>query len=384
MTGTLWRLDRPKTGLVLVGVICSSSKPDRDLRRKKNSRIPLLHASEQTTSIMSNCFVNCWTNYGRTCMPSPTLKQALPRRSIDWSEDNCILKRLYLSPAHNVRNAARRKRTWYARVSPQSPNENRTTQSVKPTYYKNPSRAIEKGGGFYIPGLRGPRLRYAVGILALFLLFLNTRQDFENLQSLPLSFKISTLLAAFTALAVIGTAVQDTKRSLRQMSVKSASSVDSLTSKRSKAEASARSEEDSAEFNLSDWEMNWVASVVGDMVCDSSGSVFIFERRGSSYQCIHRPDNGEKVNEEPSEAGPVVNRVGQEQRSLYVDDSASLPPGIDLPFLQSGIDWRVYLVPINSGKRVVAVARPKHSSNNQPISLSDRRWIDVLADRLCV
>lgn len=64
--------------------------------------------------------------------------------------------------------------------------------AVKSSFYKNPSKAIEKGGGFYIPGLRGPRLRVFVASVGLTLLTVNHLASIRSKYSvLPSSFALS-------------------------------------------------------------------------------------------------------------------------------------------------------------------------------------------------
>lgn len=61
-------------------------------------------------------------------------------------------------------------------------------------YYVRPSRAIEKGGGFYVPGLEGERIRIISGITFLFLIAI-------NLSGNPLStFDNSLIVSVFSGL----------------------------------------------------------------------------------------------------------------------------------------------------------------------------------------
>lgn len=69
-----------------------------------------------------------------------------------------------------VRSGGRGRRVYMAGREGDKGSE---SPQVKSSFYKRPSRAIEKGGGFYIPGLRGPRLRIGVGFLVLALLAAN-------------------------------------------------------------------------------------------------------------------------------------------------------------------------------------------------------------------
>eukprot|EP01038_Epipyxis_sp_PR26KG_P015871 gene15871-21518_t len=60
---------------------------------------------------------------------------------------------------------------WQLKATPSEPD----LQSIKGMkgYYVRPSRAIEKGGGFYVPGLEGERIRILAAITFIFLLLFN-------------------------------------------------------------------------------------------------------------------------------------------------------------------------------------------------------------------
>ena len=57
--------------------------------------------------------------------------------------------------------------------SPESASEAAARRGERKGFYVRPSLAIEKGGGFFIPGLEGSRLRVAISCLVLLLLGLN-------------------------------------------------------------------------------------------------------------------------------------------------------------------------------------------------------------------
>jgi hypothetical protein len=64
-------------------------------------------------------------------------------------------------------------------------------------FYIRPSAAIEKGGGFFVPGLEGPKLRVAISSLTIMLLILNRFPDgYPGYEALP-----SQIVSEFIALA---------------------------------------------------------------------------------------------------------------------------------------------------------------------------------------
>lgn len=56
-------------------------------------------------------------------------------------------------------------------------------KAQKASFYKRPSKAIEMGGGFFIPGLEGYRLRLATALLVFALLVLNRFPGYDPTQS---------------------------------------------------------------------------------------------------------------------------------------------------------------------------------------------------------
>lgn len=75
-------------------------------------------------------------------------------------------------------------------------------------FYVRPSKAVELGGGFFVPGLEGPKLRVAIGVLALVLLGLN-RVLLAGYQPLP-SQLYSESITFTTTLFLLGQALFET------------------------------------------------------------------------------------------------------------------------------------------------------------------------------
>jgi len=70
---------------------------------------------------------------------------------------------------------------------------------VKGSYYRRPAKAVEKGGGFYVPGLEGDRLRLSVATLVLGALSLNHIGSAEPIaESQQISESIGVGLALWT------------------------------------------------------------------------------------------------------------------------------------------------------------------------------------------
>eukprot|EP00171_Calliarthron_tuberculosum_P015055 IDg15055t1 len=119
----------------------------------------------------------------------------------------------FFEKAHNIRISSIKRHTLstirthrcFINASAQKP------PAVKSSFYKNPSKAIEKGGGFYIPGLRGPRLRVFVATVALSLLSINHVASLQVRTVSALSFTVSEIVAIFAATCVGASAFLDIK-----------------------------------------------------------------------------------------------------------------------------------------------------------------------------
>jgi Cofactor assembly of complex C subunit B, CCB2/CCB4 len=256
--------------------------------------------------------------------------------------------------------------------------------AVKSSYYKNPSRAIEKGGGFYIPGLRGPRLRFFVGGAVLLSLILNASSGlasgsiFESTSVALAAYATSSALAILGAVYVLVTAFQDVSVSSpkgpqprpQQLSEVSGSSENVKTEYVSKQD----------EYSLHP-DVQWVVDVVSDMM-HGEAEVWIFRGQATPL-CIYAKDHPvDPRHKQKFTAGPVVERVWTDSRVLYVADSSTLPSGVGFPFLGDDGIWSVFLVPLVRARCVFAVALPKLNPTLISMTLEDRRWIEALTDKV--
>jgi hypothetical protein len=264
---------------------------------------------------------------------------------------------------------------------------------VKSSFYKNPSRAIEKGGGFFIPGLRGPRLRYAVGAILLALLVANMPDGILISQyfasDILASTKVSTALGALAGCGVLFTALQDSRGDERPRKT-----VEAEPMRNDKTEGKVGPSSDAVSTSTRNVielgstakaELSWVANVVNDMVnreelgCD----VWFFGRDAASgsLQFVYSEKGRGKGGTTGCDAGAVVERVSQEGRSLYVEDSYLLPDEIGFPFLPGDERWSVLAVPIAGGNGVFVVTVVKAGDRSTTLSIADRAWLEVFGER---
>lgn len=227
----------------------------------------------------------------------------------------------------------------------------------KPAFYKNPSKAIERGGGFFIPGLRGPRLRVAVSALAATLLSLNHLSvGAADAQS---SLWVSEALATMATVVVLATALVDIfaeQRAKLSITVQPVAVSNSPSSDRAQTSGSA------AESGV----VAWVEAVAADL---AGVSAIALCSGGDVVYASGLATGG-------VEAGEVARRVGKEGRAFYIDDSDSLPPEATIPFLEPGA-WALFAVPVDGDVVVFAKKRTEGE-----FGVVDRGWLAQIARRL--
>lgn len=242
----------------------------------------------------------------------------------------------------------------------------------KPVFYKNPSKAIEKGGGFYIPGLRGARLRYAVAATLGAGIAANLHASPTDVADQPRSLLVSAALGVGAAAAVFATAVRDDvgeadERRASAAKARDGRGVDVEAAVGGRGEAARAAAAAAAATDTATADMAWVGDVVRDM-CGCETWVFAGGR-----ECVFSSE--EVIVGGAASAGAVVERVWEERRVLYVADGGELPDGIGFDFLEaSGDGWAVVAVPVHGA--VVAMAK------KGGIGLGERRWLEAVAGRV--
>jgi hypothetical protein len=256
--------------------------------------------------------------------------------------------------------------------------------AVKSSYYKNPSRAIERGGGFYIPGLRGPRLRFFVGGAVLLSLTLNassgliSRSIFQGTSGALAAYATSSALAILGAVYVLVTAFRDISVGSPKGPQPRSQELPEVSGSSENVAPEYEPKQDGYSLHPN---VHWVVDVVSDMM-RGEAEVWIF-RGQTTPLCIFAKNHpvDPRIRQEFT-AGPVVERVGTDTRVLYVDDSSTLPSGVGFPFLGDDGIWSVFLVPLVRARCVFAVAVPKLTTTSISLTLEDRRWIEALADKV--
>mmetsp|Transcript_432 Transcript_432/g.780 ORF Transcript_432/g.780 Transcript_432/m.780 type:complete len:321 (-) Transcript_432:515-1477(-) len=237
---------------------------------------------------------------------------------------------------------------------------------VSASFYKRPSKAIERGGGFYVPGLRGYRLRIAVGALIGVLSLANLVACADSLSPI---FLVSQFNACFGACALLYWGFQRRREEKSEYEGSPSLSIPKV-SLGLVSSGSGRTHPEDFELSVGLLEdLAWLTAVVTDLTAVSSVVLF---REG---QLLF--SSGPAVIAQEREEGPVVSRVAAEGKPLYVDDISTLPEGIEVPFLEGKI-WSVFLYPLGTDKAVLVFAAPSVGS----ISSRDREWIQHIVGKL--
>uniref|UniRef100_A0A7S0BH83 GAF domain-containing protein n=1 Tax=Rhodosorus marinus TaxID=101924 RepID=A0A7S0BH83_9RHOD len=236
---------------------------------------------------------------------------------------------------------------------------------VKKGFYIRPSKAIEKGGGFYVPGLRGWRLRASVGSLLIALLTANHISAGPNL---PRDFLISELIAGLSATGVIASAAYTAwSEAEEEAAVKAAAT--SVDVEETGASMVASSNPSNFKNPKLVDEVEWAKTVLLDLTNASSIAVVVDDALRFHFGDTHGDDVGE-----------VVRRVSAENKEIFIDDSSTLPPDVGFPFLNCD-RVSAAVVPLVSGKGVLVVAG-NVSTSPAAFDQKDRAWIKQVAVRL--
>lgn len=223
---------------------------------------------------------------------------------------------------------------------------------AKPGYYKNPSRAIEKGGGFYIPGLRGPRLRFLVPVVAVVFLAANHASGGTSTDALSRT----ELLDVIAAMGLLGTALQDVLSDGKNESSKSTGEnpMAGVTREEVVTDPPSNSRQDSGE---------WASDIVQDL--EPNVEIAHFRKANMLFRTENVMD---------ATGGPAVERVMREQKGVYIARLSSLPEEVSIPFLRNG-DWSVFMVPTSDEDVVVFASRDE-------LGRDSRRWLEALSTQI--
>lgn len=274
-------------------------------------------------------------------------------------------------------NGSRRSRSRWAKAVHLQPcrmqADGDQAPKVKSAFYKNPSRAIEKGGGFFIPGLRGPRLRFFVSAVSASLLALNhvlSPRAYSSVASVN-TLAISESVALLSITCVFATAVIDVyPAAMRSQPTERKPESQTETETETLFKDSSKQPFSSTTVSIvpSPSTVQWAIDTCTDLTSASHIAIFQAGDLVASTPNVVQDKQGE-----------VADRVRKEGRALYVVDSAKLPPDVTLPFLPAATAtaWTTFLVPV-AADAVVVFAKPVDTDG---FSLVDRRWLEAFAPK---
>jgi len=273
--------------------------------------------------------------------------------------------------------------------------------------YKRPSIAIEKGGGFYIPGLEGPRLRLAVSALALCLLAANhsSRQLALNQSALvseALAITAACTLGAFAWRESVSAATS--KKAVARLSKAARGGSQQLESNHESENARGlqgtganlpvgnAAQSSAGKFGQ---DMSWLVDTVVELTAAETCVVLRGTEVMSFAGNVSLLCSGSSAN--VGYRGAVVERVAEEQKALYINDLSTLPRGIDIPFLNSDrtASLGAFVVPLPREFILIAVAPLTEQPSDSPASAAadvnsasqtmgprERLWIQSVAESL--
>lgn len=208
--------------------------------------------------------------------------------------------------------------------------KNTSTNTTKGVYVR-PSAAIERGSGFYIPGLEGSRIRFLFGISILILNYINSiTSTSNNLSSSNIYLYVSQILAAVYGILLM---LQGSIEIAKEMGM--GLEVASPTSKLKKQKEKGTNSDLYVQYISSTLKqrngsiieaMQWVASSF--IAVTSATHVFIL-------QCCHRNDNDDDNG--TTLAGRILYSVRTKNSEATVETRMEEDPKIQVG-IQNAID----------------------------------------------
>ncbi|KAA8494103.1 hypothetical protein FVE85_4078 [Porphyridium purpureum] len=253
--------------------------------------------------------------------------------------------------------------------------------------YKRPSIAIEKGGGFYIPGLEGPRLRIFIGTVAGLLLTWNHSSG----PGLNASWHtlLSESVAALAALSLLSIA-------FKQMNAPAVPSAQSSNAQNVSAGATPVADTDA---NSSGFDEGGIPLNIQPMSRDSTGTIeqwlvesvvdltimdccAIVKEQADQAATVSGNVGRIRSLSAGEDLGEVIRRVKAEGQSLYLDNLSTLPPGVDIPFVVNP-ECSAFVVPVGKGDdRLLVALGPVTASTDATLSRREREWIETVTQEI--
>ncbi|KAK4532992.1 hypothetical protein CCYA_CCYA14G3849 [Cyanidiococcus yangmingshanensis] len=272
--------------------------------------------------------------------------------------------------------------------------EKRTQKSSRGLWYARPSAAVERGGGFYVPGLDGPQLRFLLGLLCLLLLatnhLLSEAGSSEDLASSWTPLQTSEVLAALASICVITLAQLEARAPEERAEQRATTSEPSASIVAMRAETGPRSAGAHtrglrvlamALANLFEPRVPILALVfhgntghVIELHASPALSIALRIQKSDSPNKYHVSDRGE-----------IIDRVLEAGRGIYIPDMTEIPTTACFPFLEPMRPGGALLEPLHrtagslaehlaSGTWLLLVVTPVP----KVLTSSDYRWLRAL------
>ena len=264
--------------------------------------------------------------------------------------------------------------------------------------YVRPAAAIERGGGFYLPGISGARLRQFAGATVLSLLLVNhgamnwhegTHSVVDALLTPPAWNEWVSVLAAATLLGV-GLTEQRVQQTMAAATLASAVAAPSPPSPPASAAAQSTDVDTAASAAVA-----FVSQGIHNLFDESLPYVAVILRPDTRTVVAHTASAAagaaalRLTDDAPVALGEIIARVVQARRGIYLDRFDNVPASAEFPFIAPArpasavVEW----CGDNTGTPDAAAAAAAcilllASTQPDAFSAAHRRWLRALSRRL--
>ncbi|KAK4537308.1 hypothetical protein CDCA_CDCA12G3333 [Cyanidium caldarium] len=303
------------------------------------------------------------------------------------------LRHLYFISCAPAPTTAARHRKRYRSPCQMTDKRPRSAAPAARKRYVRPAAAIERGGGFYLPGISGARLRQFAGVTVLSLLLVNhgAMNWHEGAHSLvdalltpPAWDEWVSVLAAATLLGV-GLAEQRVQQKIAAATPASAVAAPSPSSPPASADAQNTDVDTAASAAVA-----FVLQGIHSLFDESLPYIAVILRPDTRTVVAHTVSAGagalRLTDDAPVTLGEVIARVLQARRGIYLDRFDSVPASVEFPFIAPArpasavVEW----CGDNAGTPDAASALILLLASTQPDAFpaAHRRWLRALSRRL--
>ncbi|BAM79343.1 hypothetical protein CYME_CME124C [Cyanidioschyzon merolae strain 10D] len=270
----------------------------------------------------------------------------------------------------------------------------RPERSSVGAWYSRPSAAVERGGGFYVPGLDGPQLRFLLGLTCLFLLALNHFVSADGVDWDVLgqwsALRTSELLATAAAVSLVSVArLEASATRQRESAAETRTELPFATDDFAKGDTAPAPISDATGLNFLVRALANLLEIrvpiVIVLVNGANGEIRLLHASRDVALAVRAEAAVTGASTRVHDYGEIVARVLEAQRGICIANLEELPPEVCFPFLEPGRPGGAIVEPLRgssgspvqrlgSGDWLLVIATPIPAA----LTNTDYRWVRAL------